>query len=47
MSNLTTFDDAPTPSEAELKARQNLAVQAWRFAVLNVKMLGMVAKGHH
>jgi len=47
MSHLTTFPDARIPSESELRARRNVLVQAWRFAVLNVKMIVMVSKGHH
>lgn len=47
MSNLTTFPSAPLPTERQLRARRNLFVQAARFAVLNVKMIVMVTKGHH
>ena len=47
MSNLTTFPDAPVPTESELRARKNIVVQAWRFAILNLKMIAMVTKGHH
>jgi hypothetical protein len=47
MSNLTTFPDAHLPSDKEVRARSNLLVQFWRFAILNVKMIVMVTKGHH
>ena len=47
MSNLTTFPSAPLPSDKELRARRNVVRQAWRFVVLNGKMLTMVTKGHH
>jgi hypothetical protein len=47
MSGTTTFPDAHIPTEAELRARRNLLIQAWRFAVLNLKMVAMVTKGHH
>jgi mRNA deadenylase 3'-5' endonuclease subunit Ccr4 len=47
MSNLTTFPNAPLPSDAQVRARRNLLIQAARFAVLNVKMMLMVTKGHH
>ncbi len=47
MSNVITFTEAHVPSKRELRARTNLIVQLWRFAVLNVKMLVMVTKGHH
>ena len=47
MSNLTTFPDARVPTDSELRARKNVLVQAWRFALLNLKMILMVSKGHH
>lgn len=47
MSNLTTFPDAPEPDTKEIKARNSIVRQTWRFAVLNVKMITMVTKGHH
>ena len=43
MSNLTTFPDARLPTDSELRARKNVLVQAWRFALLNIKM---IAHGH-
>ena len=47
MSNLTTFPDARLPSDKEVRARRNVLVQFWRFAILNMKMIVMVTKGHH
>ena len=47
MSDLTTFPSAPQPSAKEVRARSNVFVQAWRFAMLNLKMMAMVRKGHH
>jgi hypothetical protein len=47
MSNLNTFPDAPVPDAKELKSRKNILVQSIRFAVLNLKMITMVTKGHH
>ncbi len=45
--DVTTFDNAPLPTERQMKARNNLIVQFGRFVVLNLKMMGMVRKGHH
>jgi hypothetical protein len=47
MSHITTFPNALLPTDAELRARRNLFIQLGRFAVLNVKMIVMVTKGHH
>ncbi|MBK9739833.1 MAG: hypothetical protein IPO93_10020 [Actinobacteria bacterium] len=47
MSDLTTFPNAPLPTDAQVRARSNLFIQAARFAVLNIKMIVMVTKGHH
>lgn len=47
MSHLTTFPNAPQPSASEIRARSNLLIQLVRFAVLNLKMIVMVTKGHH
>lgn len=47
MNHVTTFPDAPLPSEKELRARTSVIRQGWRFAVLNLKMLAMVTKAHH
>lgn len=47
MSNLTTFPNAPQPTAAEVRARSNLFIQCMRFAVLNLKMIVMVTKGHN
>ncbi len=47
MTDIMTFPSAPQPSPAELKARTSVPRQMWRFALLNVKMMAMVRKGHH
>jgi hypothetical protein len=47
MSHVTTFPNAPRPTAAEIRARKNLLIQFVRFAVLNLKMIVMVTKGHH
>mgnify|MGYP006279288365 CR=1 FL=1 len=47
MSNAVTFPNAKMPSKRELRARTNLAIQLWRFIILNIKMIKMVSKGHH
>ncbi len=47
MSNVTSFPNAPHPSQKEVRARTNVVVQAWRFITLNLKMIAMVRKGHH
>ncbi|MCX6432225.1 MAG: hypothetical protein NTX29_05375 [Actinobacteria bacterium] len=47
MSNITTFPDARVPTVNEVRARRNVLIQAWRFAILNLKMIMMVTKGHH
>lgn len=45
--DVTTFDSAPLPTKSQERARNNLLIQAWRFAILNLKMIAMVRKGHH
>jgi hypothetical protein len=47
MSGPRTFPDAPAPDRKELTSRRSVVRQGWRFAVLNLKMLAMVRKGHH
>ncbi len=37
---------APLPTRSTLRRRQSLVLQAWRFALLNLKMMRMVRKGH-
>ncbi|MEN9710427.1 MAG: hypothetical protein RL441_419 [Actinomycetota bacterium] len=34
-------------SSREIGARSNLFVQAFRFLVINLKMIKMIRKGHH
>ena len=38
---------APLPTGRTLRMRRNLPYQAYRFAALNVRIVKMVAKGHH
>lgn len=38
---------APLPTPKTVKARTNPVLQAWRFAAINLRMIGMVRKGHH
>ena len=38
--------EAPLPTRTTLRRRRSLVMQAWRFALLNLKMLRMVRKGH-
>ncbi len=38
--------DAPLPTSATLRMRQNLLVQFWRFARINLKMMRIIFSGH-
>lgn len=38
--------DAPLPTPAKLRMRQNLLFQFWRFARINLKMLRIIFNGH-
>jgi hypothetical protein len=38
--------DAPLPTRAKLRMRQNLLVQTWRFARINLKMMRIIFSGH-
>jgi hypothetical protein len=38
--------EAPLPTRSTLRRRRSLVLQTWRFALLNLKMLRMVRKGH-
>jgi hypothetical protein len=38
--------DAPLPTASTLRKRQNPAVQLWRFARINLKMMRIIAGGH-
>lgn len=38
---------SPLPTPRTLRARSNLAVQAWRFLGINLRMVKMIRKGHH
>ncbi len=37
---------APMPTEKTVRSRTNLAVQTWRFAAVNIRMIRMIMKGH-
>jgi hypothetical protein len=39
--------NAPLPTEKTLRFRRNVLIQLWRFAVINLKMVNMIRKGHH
>jgi hypothetical protein len=38
---------APLPTEKTLRRRRNLAYQAVRFLAINVKVIRIIARGHH
>ncbi len=38
--------DAPLPTTATLRMRQNLLVQFWRFVRINLKMMRIIHSGH-
>ncbi len=38
--------DAPLPTRATLRMRQNLLVQFWRFVRINLKMMRIIFSGH-
>ena len=38
---------APLPTDRTLKHRRNLAVQSWKFATFNARIMRMVLKGKH
>lgn len=42
-----SLDHAPLPTARTLRRRSSLAVQAWRFAVINLRMVGMIRRSHH
>ncbi len=39
--------NAPLPTTATLRRRNNLLIQGWRFVTLNLRMYLMVLKGNH
>ncbi len=39
--------DAPLPTRTTLRLRQNLPIQLWRFARINLKMMRIILGGHH
>lgn len=47
MSNIDErIASAPLPTDKTLRHRSSLPVQAWRFAVINLRMVRMIRKGH-
>ncbi len=38
--------NAPLPTEATVRKRTNLVIQAWRFSAINLRMMKMIKKGH-
>lgn len=38
---------APLPTERTLRRRRSLPAQLVRFALINLRMIRMVRKGHH
>ena len=42
-----SVDHAPLPTPRTLQRRRSLAVQVWRFAVINLRMLRMIRRSHH
>lgn len=39
--------DAPLPTRATLRRRQNVVFQFWRFARINLKMMRIIFSGQH
>lgn len=37
---------APLPTPATLRKRQNVALQLVRFAAINLRMIGVIRRGH-
>jgi hypothetical protein len=42
-----SVDHAPLPTARTLRQRNNLVVQAWRFAMINLRMARMIRRSHH
>lgn len=38
--------DAPLPTRVKLRMRQNLLIQSWRFARINLRMMRIIFSGH-
>ena len=43
----TSIAQAPLPTDRTVRHRTNLALQVWRFAAINLRMVKMIRKGHH
>lgn len=40
------IEEAPLPDRRTLRRRKNVFVQAYRFAVINLRMMRVIVKGH-
>ncbi|MDI3315239.1 MAG: hypothetical protein QJR12_13515 [Mycobacterium sp.] len=38
--------DAPLPTTAKLRMRQNIIIQFWRFVRINLRMMRIIFSGH-
>ena len=38
--------DSPLPTRTTLRMRQNLLIQSWRFARINLRMMRIIYSGH-
>lgn len=47
MSEFANLDHAPLPTPQTLRQRKNLVFQFYRFVSLNLRMVGVILKGHH
>lgn len=47
MDNFANLKAAPMPTPKTLRMRKNLFFQAYRFVALNLRMIGIILKGHH
>lgn len=41
------IQSSPLPTPRTLRMRTLIPYQLWRFLWINVRMIGMVTKGHH
>lgn len=46
VSTTDSIASAPLPTARTLARRKNLAFQAFRFVVINLKMIRVIARGH-
>lgn len=43
----SSIASAPLPTARTLRLRSNVPYQLYRFAAINIKMIGVILKGHH